>query len=170
MANPFSIYTRVTLADVVVAAHLLERLDDAFRCLVVDEARLDVPTTSSGVVTKPMAGTQAILAGPHGTLVLYPFDAGPRRFTIGRSSGADVVIRDVRISKEHCALGPVEGRSLWLTDLSSSNGTFVGKRCLAPGEGGRHLIAPGDGFALGQVALELLDRDRLRALVATVAL
>jgi hypothetical protein len=157
------------LLGLVTSPELLEDLPESFRCLVLDTTRLE-PPAGSGVVTAPTNPSATGPLGPHDGLVLYAFEAGAARFTVGRSPAAAVVIRDGRISKEHAALGPLHTNgSIWLTDLGSSNGTAIGRHHLAPGEGGRALLAVGACFRLADVAIDLLDRTKLRALVAEIA-
>jgi pSer/pThr/pTyr-binding forkhead associated (FHA) protein len=97
-------------------------------------------------------------------LVVYPFSSTDRQFTIGRSATlAELVIRDRRISKQHAAVAP-DGPRTWIWDLSSSNGTFIDERCLAPGEAGRGEVLLGQRFSLGDVGILLLDASGVRAL------
>ena len=69
---------------------------------------------------------------------------------IGRAEPADIVIvGDERISRRHCRVGLVMGE-LFVTDLGSSNGTFIGTRKLtAPA-----LLAPGERITVGDHVLE----------------
>jgi len=47
--------------------------------------------------------------------------------TVGRAADADFQIADSQVSRRHCQFH-LEGRSLWLSDLDSTNGTFVNDR------------------------------------------
>jgi hypothetical protein len=52
--------------------------------------------------------------------------------TIGRKAPADIVLPDSEISRAHCRLA-LRGEELWVTDLGSTNGTFVnGERVQEP--------------------------------------
>jgi serine phosphatase RsbU (regulator of sigma subunit) len=52
--------------------------------------------------------------------------------TVGRAAPADVVLRDVEISRNHCRISQEVG-ALMITDLNSTNGTYVdGRRATAP--------------------------------------
>ncbi len=52
--------------------------------------------------------------------------------TIGRADPADVILRDVEISRSHCCITQDAG-VLMISDLKSTNGTFVdGRRITAP--------------------------------------
>jgi S1-C subfamily serine protease len=55
------------------------------------------------------------------------------RFVIGRTDGCDLVLRDDKVSRQHCALKPVADGRAFLEDLRSTNGTWVdGNRVVAP--------------------------------------
>lgn len=51
------------------------------------------------------------------------FECGKPRVVIGRS-GADWVLEDEEISRQHCAI-EIAGDSITLLDLNSTNGTFI---------------------------------------------
>jgi S1-C subfamily serine protease len=52
-------------------------------------------------------------------------EATGEEFVVGREDGCDLVVRDEKASRRHCALEALpDGRAI-LTDLGSSNGTFV---------------------------------------------
>ena len=55
---------------------------------------------------------------------------GQAALTIGRSEPADIVVADDVISRVHCRIEP-HGDSLQVTDLGSTNGTFVDGRRIA---------------------------------------
>lgn len=56
-----------------------------------------------------------------------PFRLQPGEYVVGRSRKAEIVIRDLTISKRHARL-VCSGRSLIVEDLGSRNGTFVNER------------------------------------------
>jgi hypothetical protein len=75
------------------------------------------------------------------------------RIVIGRTSEADVVIPELSISVEHCALQATPfGLSVF--DLNSTNGTFVCGQRIAKG----HLVSlqDGDRICLGRFEFEYL--------------
>src|SRR5688572_31849829 len=93
--------------------------------------------------------------------VVFAFDASSR-VTIGRSSSkSEIVIRHPRVSGAHAAVTPGRDGSSWLVDLSSSNGTFLDSRCLAPGEAAQAQLHVGVTLALGPVAMRFLDQAHL---------
>ena len=69
--------------------------------------------------------------------------------TIGRASDNDIVLADVRVSRHHARLTR-EGNHFRLTDLKSSNGTWINGRRIAEED-----IAPGTSFAIGASTLTL---------------
>jgi predicted Zn finger-like uncharacterized protein len=64
----------------------------------------------------------AVLEGPARGQV---FRLTKPRVVLGRS-GADIVLYDPEVSRKHCAI-EVHGSSATLSDLGTTNGTFVGK-------------------------------------------
>ena len=74
--------------------------------------------------------------------------------TIGRSEPADIVVADDVISRVHCRIEP-HGDSLQVTDLGSTNGTFVdGRRIADPTP-----LKSGTQFHLGDRAFGYERRD-----------
>ena len=70
--------------------------------------------------------------------------------TVGRSTNADIVIRDEAVSRNHAAFR-VDGQTLVVEDLGSSNGTLVnGELIDAPCR-----LAPGDLVTVGSTELEV---------------
>jgi hypothetical protein len=66
---------------------------------------------------------------------------------VGRSHACDRVVADPTVSRVHARLR-ARGRRWWLTDLGSTNGTWVnGRRVIDETE-----VRPGDEVALGEVA------------------
>jgi serine phosphatase RsbU (regulator of sigma subunit) len=72
-------------------------------------------------------------------LLLLDNNAPPKRFplhslpvVIGRNPPADLVLEGTTVSRRHCRLEATDGQ-LWLSDLASTNGTFVnGTRAAEP--------------------------------------
>jgi serine phosphatase RsbU (regulator of sigma subunit) len=84
---------------------------------------------------------------------------GPGGVTIGRQAPCDVVIPSPEISRRHCRIA-LEGDWAVLSDLGSTNGTFVGgERVAEPVR-----LHNGSPIALGTVALRYERRDERQLL------
>ena len=70
----------------------------------------------------------------------------------GRAAPAHFVVDDASLSRRHAEFELIDG-AVQVTDLGSTNGTFVNGRRPAPFE--RVSIAPGDRVALGAIELQL---------------
>lgn len=77
------------------------------------------------------------------------FPLNPGANSVGRDS-ADLLIADSTVSRRHATL-TLEGDTLTVEDLGSSNGTYVGSRRLAPGE--RAAVMSGDTLKFGAIVL-----------------
>jgi DNA-binding SARP family transcriptional activator len=106
------------------------------------------PTTRSGAVAAPRAAATECLevSGPSGDL-LHPLEGA--RVAIGRHEGNDIVLgSDDRASRLHAVLDRVGGG--WcLTDLGSSNGTFVNGARITAGRA----LRQGDQVLIGTTRL-----------------
>jgi hypothetical protein len=99
----------------------------------VDARETDDSVRADGVFGR-RSGTDSRL--PEGVKVSLVVTSGPqagrifpiekRRVVIG-GEGADVILEDGQISREHAAL-EIGEEGTWLLDLRSSSGTFVGDR------------------------------------------
>jgi pSer/pThr/pTyr-binding forkhead associated (FHA) protein len=69
--------------------------------------------------------------------------------TIGRAKGADLIIDAALVSRVHCRLEAGKD-GVDVTDLSSTNGTFVNGKRVA-----RATLATGDRLRIGRVELTL---------------
>lgn len=74
--------------------------------------------------------------------------------TLGRMEGNDLVLNHASVSRQHARLF-LEGEQVFLEDLGSSNGTFVGDQPIAKGV--RVLIKPGKVLSFGQVQAQLMQ-------------
>ncbi len=72
----------------------------------------------------------------------YPLTGN--NLTIGRAPGNDILIADTRVSARHAALAFERG-SYVLTDLDSTNGTFVNRKRLS----GAHTLVDNDEISFG---------------------
>ena len=85
-------------------------------------------------------------------------DGNPQRFsiekdrlTIGRASDNDLVLEDDIISSHHCQLTR-DGEGYTLTDLDSTNGTFLNGQPVKEAR-----LEPGDVVVAGKTAMEFND-------------
>ena len=80
--------------------------------------------------------------------------------TVGRGSGNDVRIHDGKISKEHCALSIVRGRSgverIGIRDLGTTNGTYVNGEPVS-----QATLKAGDKIQVGDTVLQLSYGDEI---------
>lgn len=83
--------------------------------------------------------------------------------TLGREDHCDVVISSAHASRKHAELVP-EGDVAVLTDLGSSNGTFVNGRRIQ-----QHVLRHGDVLTIGGWEMRFLASE-LAAPAATLAL
>ncbi|MEZ0325371.1 MAG: FHA domain-containing protein [Fimbriimonas sp.] len=85
----------------------------------------------------------AVLVGPNGE---HPLKPGPNIY--GRKAGNDIIVPDPYVSGKHGQI-EVTDDGVYLTDLGSSNGTFVNEAKLAPNM--RTLITTEDVIRLGSM-------------------
>jgi hypothetical protein len=95
------------------------------------------------------------------TILLARGDAPPREIrlgarplVLGADPRCDVVFDDPTVSRRHAAIERRDG-VVMLTDLGSTNGTFVNGRRLA--SGAACTLSPGDRVALGALALRFVS-------------
>lgn len=77
--------------------------------------------------------------------------------SIGRSHDNALVIEDLSVSNVHAAFSLQPNGTLWLADLTSSNGTFVNGVQLGAGDKG--VVRGGDRLQFGDVAVTLEVRE-----------
>lgn len=68
--------------------------------------------------------------------------------TLGRATGADFIIDAALVSRVHCRLAVLSSGDLEVTDLESTNGTFVNGQRIDQAR-----LAPGDRLQVGRVEL-----------------
>jgi len=85
------------------------------------------PTPPSQI---PVGGRLLVLA-PDGASRAVPL-AGKSRVTIGRDASCDLALQDPRASRQHAQV-TIEGDTYRITDLNSTNGTYLGQNKLLPG-------------------------------------
>ena len=80
------------------------------------------------------------------------FLLGDSRVTIGRSEGADILLDDITVSREH-ALLVARGSAWHLDDRGSLNGTYVNRRRIES-----HRLQDADELQVGKYKLTFLER------------
>jgi pSer/pThr/pTyr-binding forkhead associated (FHA) protein len=68
--------------------------------------------------------------------------------TIGRAAGADFIVDAALVSRVHCRVTALPTGELEITDLESTNGTFVNGQRIQKAR-----LGPGDHFHVGRVEL-----------------
>ncbi len=80
------------------------------------------------------------------------YDVANHKVVVGRQSGNDVVVPDEQVSRKHAEIEE-RGGNLIVTDLNSSNGTFVnGTRISSP-----QTLRSGDTVQIGTTVLKVVD-------------
>ncbi len=118
---------------------------------VVAEATSTTPASSDSqtkVFQAPGGQPRARLVGGKGTA---PITLESTQITIGRGLDNDIILEDTRVSRHHAQLR-YRARRFWLSDLGSTNGTYVNNQQVE-----EKALADGDTISLG--GLELVFRD-----------
>jgi pSer/pThr/pTyr-binding forkhead associated (FHA) protein len=101
-------------------------------------------------VSRPKHAALRVMGGFYAGLEV-PVDR--TRMVVGRGRGADLVIAESTMSREHAAIG-FDGEGCYVEDLQSTNGTKVnGERCE------RARLQDGDEIQLGRLLLRVSLRD-----------
>lgn len=75
---------------------------------------------------------------------------------IGRSPDSDLIVPHPSVSRKHCQIEVTES-TLFITDLNSSNGTFINGLRLIPEE--KHAIKTSDKLVIGKLEAEISNTD-----------
>ncbi|NTW03571.1 MAG: DUF3662 domain-containing protein, partial [Oscillochloris sp.] len=142
-------HPRVTLAeDMAVPKRGIQVVAELANSQVAESTQVMSATVAQQVT--PARRDHALLllqaaAGPQ------PIPVESTMVTLGRGLGNDIILEDARVSRHHAQLR-YKARRFWLTDLNSTNGTFVnGARVTETA------LRDGDVISLG--GLELAFRD-----------
>ncbi len=93
----------------------------------------ELANAQTAETTQVMSATSALVAPARRShaMLLLQTAAGPQPIpvesttaTLGRGLGNDIILEDTRVSRHHAQLR-YKARRFWLTDLNSTNGTFV---------------------------------------------
>ena len=94
--------------------------------------------------------------------IIYPIEKSPDspspHIMVGRAKRSDVMIADDTVSSVHAQIEEDEGELL-LSDAGSSNGVFVNKRPIQPGE--RCRLTTGDCVRFGRKVFYYMTGERL---------
>ena len=90
-----------------------------------------------------------VVEGPDAGKTLTLDDARPARVLVGQSHACELVLADPRVSRRHAAVEATP-RGLRVTDLGSTNGTWVGRTAIVDA-----YVAAGDTLRMGSTALEV---------------
>ncbi len=85
---------------------------------------------------------------------VFPLKPGDN--VVGRHSSCDIRLRDPSVSKRHCAIALSEGGAS-VTDLGSTNHTFVNQSCLREGQSTQ--LLDGDCLILGRSILTFFYKE-----------
>ena len=107
-----------------------------------------IPTQAAAA---PAARARLLLTTSSGTHVI-PLDS--TLMTIGRGLNNDIILEDARVSRNHAQLR-YRSRRFWLTDLGSTNGTFVNGEPVT-----ERALRDGDVVSLGGLELTFRQTDR----------
>jgi hypothetical protein len=81
-------------------------------------------------------------------------------FTFGRSEACDIIIPDESVSERHCQIQVLED-ALLLSDLGSTNGTYVSQEPIP--EGYPQTLKDGDLLTMGRYSFQLYSARTLHA-------
>ena len=80
----------------------------------------------------------------------HKFDVREKTLFVGRSSRNDIQIKDTKVSRKHLKIFRI-GKTLFVEDLMSSNGTLINGEILAAGEAFE--VDDGDTISIGNTAI-----------------
>lgn len=110
------------------------------------EGQGDTREDSSGKLTGAFAWALTVEGGPQTGLT---YVLGPGNTVAGRGAEAAVFLPDVTVSREHVRFS-VDNAGLSMSDLGSTNGTYVNSQRLAAG-----MLKEGDELMIGKYHLRV---------------
>jgi two-component system, NtrC family, response regulator HydG len=125
----------------------------------------DVPTaiTAKATAADAIVGAYAIVvdAGPDAPRSFAIDGSTPSRVLLGQSPACEIRLSDGHVSRRHAAIEPA-GASVRMTDLGSTNGTYVnGVRIVEA------FVREGDRIELGQTMLRVARAERAPIAIST---
>ena len=111
----------------------------------------DTQVIPAQAAAAPAARARLLMTTSSGTHVI-PLDS--TLMTIGRGLNNDIILEDARVSRNHAQLR-YRSRRFWLTDLGSTNGTFVNGEPVT-----ERALRDGDVVSLGGLELTFRQTDR----------
>ncbi|NWG21974.1 MAG: DUF3662 domain-containing protein [Chloroflexi bacterium] len=145
-------HPRVELvADAGVPRRTIQVLAENQAAPAGNDPASDTQVIPARIVAAPAARARLLLATANGAHVI-PLDS--TLLTIGRGLNNDIVLEDARVSRNHAQLR-YRSRRFWLTDMGSTNGTFVNGEPVA-----ERALRDGDVVSLGGLELTFRDVDR----------
>lgn len=131
-----------------LGSHVLRVLSDAVE---VPKAAKAAAGPSPAALAKALVAAGPSLVAHEGNDAGKTFAlAGKTTFIIGRGVATDITLWDIRASRAHARVDRGQDGGWRVTDLNSSNGTYLNDARL---EGGRPL-GPGDRIRIGSTVLE----------------
>ena len=116
---------------------------------VVDPASRPLESPEKALRGEEILLRVEVLTGPMDGLTHFSVR---KEIILGRTTEADLILElDSRVSGRHARLYLEQGL-IWLEDLGSTNGTFIGKEPLC----GKIPVAPGVQFTVGRTLIEVL--------------
>jgi serine phosphatase RsbU (regulator of sigma subunit) len=111
-----------------------------------------VPTANAAAINDERIPFLVVTEGAeHGRII----ELGPQPVTIGRTPPCEIILRDVELSRSHCR-AQLQGEAALITDLASTNGTFIdGRRVTGSG-----LLEEGGYLQIGRHLLKYERRSR----------
>src|SRR5262249_53555179 len=117
------------------------------------QAALPGPTDAAGASVKSCTMILRALERQLFSDLCAQLTSGGARVGIGRSHDNPLCLNDPTVSSFHAAFTLAPNGALWLTDLGSSNGTFVNEVRL--GEGDKTIVRDGDKLRFGEIEMTL---------------
>lgn len=87
-------------------------------------------------------------------------------YIIGKDATlCDIILQDLSVSRQHARLSVDENNQVFIEDLGSRNGIFVGGKLIT----GKHLLKSEDVLTLGTTSLLILDRNSIQQTIISEA-